>query len=433
MINTESSKIICPQGGDGIDVGLCPQAGVCGGCMYQGVPYEKQLEAKLFEARKAVQAAGFDPELVCEIKACQARFFYRNKMEFTFGNANKGAELELGMHKKGSFISIVDASCCQIVPKDFTEILKLTKEFVREKGYEFYSKKFHTGLMRSLVLRAGIRTGEILVNIVTASTSRPEGQDVHASEFRPEGRKMQGAGFDEEDYLKAVLDAEKDGKFEGKIVGVIHTINDNPSDVVTPEQICVLYGRDYYNEKIMGLDFKVGAFSFFQTNVDAAERLYTDALGLIPGIEGKTVYDLYCGTGTISQAMALKAKKVIGVEIVEDAVKSARANAELNGLNNCEFIASDVELALSKITEKPDVIVVDPPRSGIMPKALKQILGYGVKEILYISCNPKTLAENLRAAALCGYKFEKITAYDNFPFTGHIESVVLLSKICNSD
>ena len=172
----------------------------------------------------------------------------------------------------------------------------------------------------------------------------------------------------------------------------------------------------------------MGAFSFFQTNVEAAERLYKDARELIPSLENKTIFDLYCGTGTMTQAMALKASRAIGVEIVEEAVQTAREAARINGLTNCKFIAGDVGKVLPELKEKPDVIMVDPPRPGIAPKALQMILDYGVDNIVYVSCNPKTLAENLRAAALAGYSTVYVKAYDNFAYTKHIESVALLTR-----
>jgi 23S rRNA (uracil-5-)-methyltransferase RumA len=395
---------------DSFDLPICPQAEKCGGCSYQGVPYEEQCAEKERQVRSLLKGAGFDPALLEEFVPCGSRYHYRNKMEFTFGDEHKDGPMELGMHKKGSFMSIVDAGCCQIVPMDFTRVQALVKAFCLERGYSIYHKKFHTGLLRSITLRQGMRTGELLINIITASDSESE-------------------SFDEAAFVKLLLDAEKEGQFDARIVGILRTVNDDPADAVNIGELRVLYGQPFYMEQIMGLQFKVGAFSFFQTNVDAAERLYMDALSLIPGIEGKTVYDLYCGTGTISQAMALKAKKVIGVEIVEEAVVSAKANAALNGLENCEFIADDVQKALSGIHEKPDVIVVDPPRSGITPKAMRQILGYNVDQILYISCNPRTLMENLRAAYLAGYKVQRMKAYDNFPFTSHVETVVLMTRI----
>lgn len=381
---------------------ICPSSEKCGGCCYQGVAYEDQLKNKEGEVRRYLKDNGLDPALLSGIKPCAVRSAYRNKMEYTFGDEVKGGELHLGLHQKSSFMNIIDVSECQLVPEDFNRILAATLEFVREKGYKHYHKKTHEGLCRSLVLRRGVRSKEMVVNIVTSSE----------------------ALFDEEAYIKKILSLPLDNT----VVGILHTINDAAADAVICDELRVLWGREYYNEEILGLKFQVGPFSFFQTNVDAAERLYSDALSLIDGLEGKTVYDLYCGTGTITQAMALKAKKAIGVEIVEEAVQTARKSAEMNGLGNCEFIAEDVNTALAKIEDKPDLIVVDPPRSGIVPKAMQQILDYGVEQIVYISCNPKTMAVNLKTAVMCGYKIENLQAYDNFPFTKHVETVVLMSR-----
>ena len=181
----------------------------------------------------------------------------------------------------------------------------------------------------------------------------------------------------------------------------------------------------------MGLDFKVSAFSFFQTNVEAAERLYSYAVSLIDDFNGKTVFDLFCGTGTITQTMARKAKKAVGVELVPEAVEAARKNAALNGLDNCEFLAGDVFEVLETVSEKPDVIVVDPPRVGISPKALDKIISYGVEQMVYVSCNPKSLAENLYYLQYYGYEVKVLKAFDNFAGTRHTECVVLLSRGIN--
>ena len=181
-------------------------------------------------------------------------------------------------------------------------------------------------------------------------------------------------------------------------------------------------------EEILGLKFKVSAFSFFQTNVAAVENLYSYAIDLIDDFRNKTVFDLYCGTGTITQTLARKAKKVIGIELIEESVEAAKVNAALNGLENCEFIAGDVFEVLRTVEEKPEVIVVDPPRVGISPDALDKIIGYGVKQIVYISCNPKSLAENLYYMQYYGYRVESVKPFDNFPGTKHIETVALLSK-----
>ena len=382
---------------------ICRQCEVCGGCTFQAVEYAEQLNNKLNAAKEALQKNEIDADILKEIVPSPEIYGYRNKMEYTFGDEVIDGPLNLGMHKAGSFISIIDASCCQLVPEDFNKILKFTRDWCVEKGYKFYHKKRHDGLLRSLIVRHGVRTNELLINIVTSSFSE----------------------FDEEGYCNLLLSTD----FNSKIIGILHTINDNVADALKVDDCRVLYGRDHYFEEILSLKFKVGAFSFFQSNVIAAERLYQAAMDSLPNLEGKTVYDLYCGTGTISQSMALKAKNVIGVEIVEEAVEAARINAKLNNLNNCDFICGDVLKVLDNIEQKPDVIVVDPPRSGIHPKAMKKICAYNVPEILYISCNPKTLAINLKACKDLGYEPVSLKCFDNFAFTSHTEAICLLKKI----
>ena len=381
---------------------LCPHREFCGGCIYQDVPYEKQLEEKEREVLRLLEAKGVTPEKIDSIEGCPSAFCYRNKMEYTFGDFVKDGEMTLGMHSKKNFMSLVTVDSCQLVDPDFNIILKAVLDFSVERGYTFYHKRSHSGLLRNLIIRKGIRTGELLVNIVTTSEK----------------------GFDEERFTEMLLSLTLDNN----IVGILRTYCDSLADAVVPDSLKILYGRDYYMEKLLGLDFKVSAFSFFQTNVEAAERLYTEALALVDSFEGKKAFDLYCGTGTISQVLALKAKEVLGIELVEEAVGAARENAALNGLDNCRFIAGDVFKILNEVSDKPDVIVVDPPRVGIQPKALDKIISYGVKEIIYISCNPKTLAENLRYLDYYGYKCRYLKPFDNFPMTKHTECIALLSK-----
>ena len=381
---------------------LCPHREFCGGCIHQGTAYSEQLKEKEKEVLRLLQDKGVTPEKIDPIEGCPSAFCYRNKMEYTFGDFVKDGEMTLGMHRKKNFMSIVTVDNCQLVDPDFNIILKAVLDFSVEKGYTFYHKRSHSGLLRNLIIRKGIRTGELLVNIVTTSEE----------------------GFDEDKFTKMLLSLTLDNE----IVGVLRTYCDSLADAVVPDSLKTLYGRDYYMEKLLGLDFKVSAFSFFQTNVEAAERLYTEALALVDSFEGKKAFDLYCGTGTISQVLALKAKEVLGIELVEEAVDAATENAALNGLDNCRFIAGDVFKVLNEVSDKPDVIVVDPPRVGIQPKALDKIISYGVKEIVYISCNPKTLAENLRYLDYYGYKCKYLKPFDNFPMTKHVETVCLLSK-----
>ena len=218
---------------------------------------------------------------------------------------------------------------------------------------------------------------------------------------------------------------------EGKIVGILHTYNDSLADVVKSDRTEVLYGRDYITEKLLGMEFKISEFSFFQTNTKSAEVLYSIARDYIGDLGGsdKVVYDLYSGTGTIAQMMAPVSGRVIGVEIVEEAVEAAKENAKLNGLDNCEFIAGDVLEVLDNIVQKPDFIILDPPRDGVHPKALRKIIDYGVDRMIYISCKVTSLARDLEMLQYSGYKVEKAVAIDQFPTSSHVETVVLMSKV----
>lgn len=381
---------------------ICRDSNVCGGCVYQGVPYDEQLKNKAGEVRGLLDKKDINYGELLDIEPAPNRYHYRNKMEYTFGDMEKNGPTTLGMHKKKHFMSIITVDQCQLVHDDFNTVLRGVLDFVIEKGYSHYHKKNHRGLMRHLIVRRGVRTGELLVNVVTSSEE----------------------GFDE----KAFVEMIRSLPLESNVVGILRTINGRLADAVYCDELRVLDGRDYYMEEIMGLKFKVSAFSFFQTNVEAVENLYSYAIDLIDDFSNKTAFDLYCGTGTITQTLAKKAGKVIGIELVEEAVEAAKANAALNGLDNCEFIAGDVFEVLKTVEEKPDVIVVDPPRVGIKPDALDKIIGYGVDQIVYISCNPKTLTENLYYMQYYGYDVVSVKPFDNFPGTKHTEAVALLQK-----
>ena len=384
----------------------------CGGCMYQTMSYESQLEMKAKQIQslidQAVKAGGQvdeqgNPDYVFEgIKGSPREFAYRNKMEFSFGDAYKDGPLTLGLHKKGSTYDVLNALDCKLVHQDMNEILKCVLEYCQEQGYDYYHKMQHVGFLRHLLLRRGNTTGEILVNLVT--TSQVE------------------ADFEElKDRLLSLT-------LEGKIVGFLHIINDALSDVVKSDEMRILYGKDYFYEEILGLRFKITPFSFFQPNSYGAEVLYETAREYIGDTKDMTVFDLYSGTGTISQILAAVAKEVIGVEIVEEAVLAAEENARLNGIGNCRFIAGDVLKVLDEIQEKPDFIVLDPPRDGIHSKALPKILEYGVEKMVYISCKPTSLARDLEMFLEKGYRVEKVCCVDQFCQTVHVETVVLLSQ-----
>ncbi len=379
-------------------VPICKHFGICGGCLYQDIPYDRQLDLKKSEALGLLENKNIYIGEFLGIEGSDKLTGYRNKMEYTFGDEFKGGEMTLGMHKKKHYMSIVTIDECLIVDDDFNRIVASTLEFFKEMAYSQYNKKSHAGFQRNLIVRKGERTGELLVNLVTTS------QGKLAADL----------------FIDRLLHLE----LQNRIVGIIHTINDSISDFVYADRMDILYGKDHYMEEISGLRFKVSAFSFFQTNVPAIEKLYDTALGFIDELRNATVFDLYSGTGTIAQTAARKAGTVYGFELVDEAVQAARMNTAMNGLDNCFFEAGDVLDTLQKIEEKPDVIIVDPPRAGIHPKTLNKILNYRVKQIIYISCNPKTLAENLAVMQDFGYRAEKLKLFDNFPHTKHIEAAV---------
>jgi len=378
----------------------CKHTEWCGGCLYQGMPYEEQLQLKENEVKALLATNDIAPKVFAPIVGSPDRYQYRNKMEYTFGDLVKDGPMTLGMHRKGNFMSVVTVEACQLVHEDFNLILEATLSFC--EAYPKYHKKQHTGLLRNLIIRRGVRTNELLVNIVTSGDP----------------------GFDESGFVSMLLALP----VTNNIVGILRTINDGVSDAVNCDELKVLFGRDYYMEKILGLDFQVSAFSFFQSNVEAVEALYDEALALIPDLNGKVVFDLFCGTGTIAQAMAKKAMTAYGIELVEEAVLAAKENADRNGLTNCTFLAGDVFDVLDTVPIKPDIIVMDPPRMGIREKALNRMIDYGVDQMIYISCNPKTLVQNLVQLKNKGYGVDYLRPFDNFPFTKHVECIVLLSK-----
>lgn len=383
---------------------VCSIFPACGGCMYQTMDYQAQVKMKAEQIQSIMDAAVDGYSYTFEgVKESPKEFAYRNKMEFSFGDEYKDGPLSLGLHKKGSTYDVLTASDCKLVHEDMTQILSCVLDYFKERGVSYYKKMQHIGYLRHLLLRRGDTTGEILVNLVTTTQ--------------------------EEHDLAPLVEKLLALPVEGKIVGILHILNDSLSDVVQSDETKILYGQDYFYEKIMGLEFKITPFSFFQPNSRGAEVLYSTVREYIGDIHDMTVYDLFSGTGTIAQVLAPVAKQVIGVEIIEEAVEAAKENAERNGLHNCRFIAGDVFKVLDEIEEKPDVIVLDPPRDGIHPKALPKILDYGVENIVYISCKATSLARDLEMIQARGYRVVKCTAVDQFCQTVHVEVVCLLSKL----
>ena len=403
----------------------CSLFGLCGGCTYLSLPYEEQLKVKEEQVKRLLDSVLNKQEeawIFEGIKGSPKAYEYRNKMEFSFGDEYKDGPLALGMHKRGSFYDIVTVADCEIVDADYRLILQSVRDYFARAKVSFFHRMSHEGYLRHLLVRKASRTGEILVALVTTS------QDPWQGETAVEGSLDADAlitGF--KDLL---LSLEQDGKLVGKFAGILHITNDSIADVVQSDHTELLYGQEYFYEELLGLKFKISTFSFFQTNSYSAEVLYQTARDYVGDLGGsdKTVFDLYSGTGTIAQLMAPAAGKVIGVEIVEEAVEAAKKNAAANGLDNCEFIAGDVLKVLDEVEEKPDMIILDPPRDGIHPKALPKIIAYGVDHIVYISCKPTSLVRDLEVFLENGYRVDKAVAVDQFPWTANVETVVLLSR-----
>ena len=390
----------------------CVHSGLCGGCLYQGLPYEEQLKIKREQVKRLLdQVTDPDTYEFQGIEGSPISAGYRNKMEFSFGDETKGGPLALGMHKRGSFYDIVTTPECRIVHRDFCRILEATREFFENAGVPFYRKLQHMGYLRHLLVRRAVKTGEILVVLVTTSQKEC---------FGGEAGERQALETWKERVLQLSL--------EGKMAGILHTCNDSLADVVRSDRTEILYGGDWFYEELLGLRFKITPFSFFQTNSLGAEVLYEKVRSYIGDTKDKVVFDLYSGTGTIAQILAPVAKQVVGVEIVEEAVEAARENAKLNGLDNCQFLAGDVLKVVDELKEKPDLIVLDPPRDGIHPKALGKIIDFGVERMVYVSCKPTSLVRDLIVLQERGYRVEKVCCVDMFPETGNCETVVLLTQ-----
>lgn len=409
---------------------LCAHFGECGGCSYQTLPYEEQLKLKASQVKALIDEVCKDYEFE-GIKGSPIQWEYRNKMEFSFGDEFKDGPLALGMHKKGSFYDIVTVRDCRIVDEDYRKIHVCVLEHMAERNVTYHHKMSHKGCLRHLLVRKAVKTGEIMIALVTAGQYGDANVTVLSDMGIVDEVSRKEKALQAENYLglKAMCDKLLGLELRGTITGILHIENNSLADVVQSDYTTLLYGQDFFYEELLGLRFKISPFSFFQTNSLGAEVLYETARSYVGETKDKLIFDLYSGTGTIAQMLAPVAKKVVGVEIIEEAVEAAKRNAALNGLNNCEFIAGDVLKMLDTIDEKPDLIVLDPPRDGIHPKALLKIINYGVDRMVYISCKPTSLARDLVVLQAEGYKVEKVCCVDMFSNSVHCETVCLLKKV----
>lgn len=381
---------------------LCEDFSMCGGCTFQNISYDYEIDLKRKMVKDILENEGIGSFENLEVVSGNYTDGYRNKMEYSFGDNEKGGSLALGMRKRNSFYEVVTSKKCNIVDSDFRSILKTTLDFFQNSEENFYHKSTLEGSLRHLLVRKGYFTGEILVSLITNDT------------------------------LKTDLNIFKEKLLKintlGKIVSISHTINNSLSDIVSCDSFNILYGQDFFYENILSLKFKISTFSFFQTNSIGAEKLYSTVKEFAGDVFDKVVFDLYCGTGTIAQIMSKGAKSVFGIELVAEAVDAANENSKLNNINNCTFLTGDVLKIIDELTTKPDIIILDPPRDGIHPKALDKIINFGVEKIVYVSCKPTSLARDLKVFISAGYNILNIRCHDMFPRTYHIETVVLLSK-----
>jgi hypothetical protein len=420
----------------------CSLDGICGGCLYQSLRYEKQLKIKDRQMKALIDKANEEKILIDGENISRVDEYtwegiekspivngYRNKMEYSFGDEYKDGPLSLGMHKKASTYDIVKTDTCNIVHEDFNIILAETLEFFKAKNLPYYHKMRHDGFLRHLLIRRSIKNEELLIDLVTTSSLEkcidPNSLTKEEIEKLELEKNLKSIIVE---WKEKILDLERRGVLKAKISGILHTKNNSYADAVLDYGTSILYGKGYISENLLGLDFKISIFSFFQTNSLGAELLYKKVGEYMGDTKGKNVFDLYSGTGTISQLLAKYADKVYGIEIVEEAVLAARENAKRNNITNCEFIAGDVLKVIDEIEIRPDIIVLDPPRDGIHPKALPKIINFSAKKLIYVACKPSSFARDLLKLKEAGYKLEKAIAVDMFPQTPNCELVALLKR-----
>lgn len=398
---------------------ICTHFGECGGCKWQHISYETQLKAKQQQVIDAlVRVGGFVNPSVLPIIGVKNPFNYRNKMDFTFSDSRwitsqelksglkKPGDFALGLHVPGRYDKLVDLDACFIQPELGNGILNLVKSFCLKNGYPPYSSKHHAGFLRSLILRFGINTGDLMVILVTTHED---------SDFN---RKLAELFKQEFPEIKS-------------FVNILHS---GRGPVPKGEGEITVFGSGVLTEKLLGIEFIVHPNSFFQTNSLQAEILFKTAFEAAELKETDVLYDLFCGPGTIGLMAANRVKKVAGIELIPEAVENAIENARVNGIKNAEFVQGDIGKSLDVLKQweenigKPDIIVVDPPRAGLTEDTARFLPQFGADRILYISCNPMTQARDLKILASFNYELTYIRPVDMFPHTYHIENIVVLKK-----
>ena len=382
----------------------CPYFGRCGGCRLQHVAYAAQLAFMAKQVADVLErVGGLEGVELRPILGAEAIYGYRNKMEFTVAPRAGGEGVDVGLHEADRYDSVLDMERCLIQSDAMNALLDESRRFFAERGFSAYEQKTGEGLLRFLMLRDGRRTGEAMVNVVTSAPA--------VSELAP---------------LVARVQARAPGTSS-----VVMNVNPKKASVAVGVEEHLLGGRDHIRERIGGLTFQISANSFFQTNTVQAERLFELVLTAAALEGGETVIDLYSGTGAISLLLAQRCRWVYGVELAQAAVDDAGVNADANGIANCTFLAGEVRFVLPSLIAKgvtADVVVADPPRAGFHPKALDALATLAPARIVYVSCNPATLARDLGELVRRGYRVEWVQPVDMFPHTPHIEAVARLAR-----
>ena len=397
----------------------CRHFGVCGGCRWQDLSYEKQLVFKQQHVAASFQhIGGFSDPNVQPVIGCENPYLYRNKMEFTFSNfrwlteeefkqnGNPQQEVALGLHIPQRYEKVLNLQECFLQSELSMNILNYVRGIFQDWDSSVYSTKTHEGYLRHLVIRDGKRTKEVMVNLVTT--------------------------HDSPDVMKNLT--ELLCRQFSEITTIVNNITERKSMVAYAETEKIYHGAGYITERLGNYTFRISANSFFQTNTVQAEKLYDVTKQLAELEPNDVVYDLYSGTGSIAIYLSATAKRVIGIEVVESAIADAERNAELNRVSNCYFLQGDLKDRLTKDSSwlnehpHPSVIVADPPRSGIHPKVVEQIVKLSPERIVYVSCNPATQARDAKMLADANYNLKVIQPVDMFPHTDHIESVALFTR-----
>ncbi len=388
----------------------CPYFGYCGGCQWQQVAYERQLAYKREHVLESLDHIGGLKQVTVHPAIPSGKIFaYRNKMEFTFSDRRwylpdqldrrkQEGDFALGLHVPGAFQKVIDIETCLLQHEMGNQIMDLVRQYARDSGIPVYGLKTHQGFWRYLTIRYSGAWDEWMINVVTSE--------------------------ERQDLIQPLADLIV-GRFE-RVATVVNNINSRGASIAVGERQTILFGDGYINDKIGPFNFRISANSFFQTNSRGAERLYETAVRYADLHGSETVLDLYSGTGTIPLFLADRVRSVTGIEISRSATSDAAMNARENGIDNCRFICGDIREKLGEIADAPDLLIIDPPRAGMHKDVLAQAMALSPNKIVYISCNPATLARDLTVMTN-SYDLLEIQPVDMFPHTYHIEAVARLS------